>query len=124
MKPVDYSQINVTIQRWAQRGYILRQRHMALGYNHYAMNSNTTYSIRKPLFDYTNYCYNRGTLTDNFRSAKIRLIPKKGDLTKLSNWRPISLLNCFYKIISRVIATRLRKVMDKITKVSHAQNVP
>jgi hypothetical protein len=74
--------------------------------------------FRKPLFDYTKHCYNRGTLTDNFRSAKIRLIPKKGDLTKLSNWRPISLLNCFYKIISRVIATRLRKVMDKITKVA------
>jgi exonuclease III len=74
--------------------------------------------FRKPLFDYTKHCYNKGTLTDNFRSAKIRLIPKKGDLTKLSNWRPISLLNCFYKIISRVIATRLRKVMDKITKVA------
>jgi hypothetical protein len=74
--------------------------------------------FRKPLFDYTNHCYNKGTLTDNFRSAKIRLIPKKGDLTKLNNWRPISLLNCFYKIISRVIASRLRKVMDKITKVS------
>ncbi len=58
--------------------------------------------FRKPLFEYTKCCYNKGSLTDNFRSAKIRLIPKKGDLTKLNNWRPISLLNCFYKIISRV----------------------
>jgi hypothetical protein len=74
--------------------------------------------FRKPLFDYSKHCYNRGTLTDNFRSAKIRLIPKKGDLTQLSNWRPISLLNCFYKIISRVIALRLRKVMDKLTRIS------
>jgi hypothetical protein len=46
------------------------------------------------------------------------LIPKKGDLGLLKNWRPISLLNCFYKIISRVIANRLGKVMDKITKVA------
>ncbi len=74
--------------------------------------------FRKPLFEYTKTCYVKGNLTDNFRSAKIRLIPKKGDLTKLNNWRPISLLNCFYKIISRVIAMRLRRVMDKITKVS------
>jgi hypothetical protein len=54
----------------------------------------------------------------SFRSEKIRLIPKKGDLTVLKNWRPISLLNCFYKIISRVIALRLKRVMDKITAVA------
>jgi hypothetical protein len=74
--------------------------------------------FRKLLFEYANCCYNKGTLTENFRSAKIRLIPKKGDITLLKNWRPISLLNCFYKIISRVIAIRLRKVMDKITNVA------
>jgi hypothetical protein len=74
--------------------------------------------FRKPLFDYALCCYNKGNLTDNFRSAKIHLIPKKGDLSLLKNWRPISLLNCFYKIISRVIAIRLRKVMDKITTVA------
>jgi hypothetical protein len=56
---------------------------------------------RVPLFKYAVQCYETGSLTDNFRSAKIRLIPKKGDLTNLKNWRPISLLNCFYKIISR-----------------------
>jgi hypothetical protein len=56
-------------------------------------------------------------LTENFRCAKIRLIPKKGDPSLLKNWRPISLLNCFYKLISRVIALRLGTVMDKITRV-------
>jgi hypothetical protein len=57
------------------------------------------------------------SLKHNFRSAKIRLIPKKGDCSKIKNWRPISLLNCFYKIISRVIAERLKKVINKITNV-------
>jgi len=75
------------------------------------------YLFRKPLFDYANTCYRNGMLTTNFRCAKIRLIPKKGDTSYLKNWRPISLLNCFYKLISRVIALRLRKVMDKITQV-------
>jgi hypothetical protein len=69
------------------------------------------------LYKYAVKCYETGSLTDNIRSAKIRLIPKKGDLTNLKNWRPISLLNCFYKIISRVIANRLQKHMDKLTKV-------
>jgi hypothetical protein len=75
------------------------------------------YIFRKPLFDYANACYLSGMLTNNFRCAKIRLIPKKGDTSLVKNWRPISLLNCFYKIISRVISLRLRKVMDKITHV-------
>ncbi len=72
---------------------------------------------RVPLYKYSLACYNSGSLTDNFHSAKIRLIPKKGDLTNLKNWRPISLLNCFYKIISRSIARRLQKYMDKLTGI-------
>jgi hypothetical protein len=40
--------------------------------------------FRKPLLDYMNCCYEKGKLTALFRTAKIRLIPKKGDLTK--NW--------------------------------------
>ncbi len=38
--------------------------------------------FRTPLLKYANYCYQNGTLTDNFRRARIRLIPKKGN-TKL-----------------------------------------
>jgi hypothetical protein len=76
------------------------------------------YIFRKPLLDYANCCYEKGILTENFRCAKIQLIPKKGDTSLLKNQRPISLLNCFYKLISRVIAFRLKKVMDKITHVA------
>ena len=73
--------------------------------------------FRTPLFKYATRCFENGQLSDNFRSAKVRLIPKKGDCSKIKNWRPISLLNCFYKIISRALADRLRKVMDRITSV-------
>jgi hypothetical protein len=75
------------------------------------------YIFRKPLFDYANCCFEKGVLTDSFRVAKIRLIPKKGDATLLKNWRPISLPNCFYKLISCVIAMRLGKVIDQVTQV-------
>jgi hypothetical protein len=73
--------------------------------------------FRTPLHKYAKQCSENGHLSDNFRSAKVRLIPKKGDCTKFKNWRPISLLNCFYKIISRALAERLIKVMDRITMV-------
>jgi len=73
--------------------------------------------LRTPLFKYAKQSFESGHLSDNFRSAKVRLIPKKGDCSKIKNWRPISLLNCFYKIISRAIADRLKKIMDRITSV-------
>jgi hypothetical protein len=44
----------------------------------------------------------------------IKLIPKKGDTTKLKNWRPISLLNCMYKILSRAANNRLKKIRDLV----------
>ena len=71
--------------------------------------------FKTPLLKYANACYENGNLSSDFRRAKIRLIPKKGNPQMLKNWRPISLLNCFYKCISRVIATRLKKYMDKLT---------
>jgi len=70
-----------------------------------------------PLLKLCRFCFERNELPMVFRTANIKLIPKKGDLTKIKNWRPISLLNCFYKIISRVITDRLRKFMDKMTPI-------
>jgi exonuclease III len=70
--------------------------------------------LRQPFFKYANFCYDTGILTHNFRSANIRLIPKKGDPQQLSNWRPISLLSNFYKILSRAINNRLSKFINRI----------
>jgi len=75
--------------------------------------------LRIPLVNYANCCFNKGLLTDSFKGAAIKLIPKKGDNTKLKNWRPISLLNCAYKLLSKCINNRLKKVTDKI--LSRAQ---
>ncbi len=75
--------------------------------------------FKYPLLKYANFCFERGTLSDSFRRAKIKLLYKcKGDLSNFKNWRPISLLNCFYKCISRAIANRLKTVIDKLTPVS------
>jgi hypothetical protein len=52
--------------------------------------------FRYPLLNYANFCFSTGTLTHNFRSACIKLIPKKGDISDLKNWRPISLLSNMY----------------------------
>ena len=73
--------------------------------------------FRVPLHKLSIKCYAENKLTDNFHSAEIKLKPKKGDTTLLKNWCPISMLNCFYKIISQAIRARLKKYMDKFTPV-------
>ena len=71
--------------------------------------------FRDPLLKYLNCCITKGTLTDSFLTASIKLIPKKGDCSKIKNWRPISLLNCIYKIISKAVNNRLKLIVDTIT---------
>jgi len=75
--------------------------------------------FRNPLKNYASRCFVTGILTNSFNSATIRLIPKKGDTTQIKNWRPISLLNCIYKVLSRAINNRLKIFADKI--MSRAQ---
>ena len=48
------------------------------------------------------------------------LIPKKGGADDLGDFRPISLLGGLYKLLAKVLANRLKKVLDKV--VSMDQN--
>jgi Reverse transcriptase (RNA-dependent DNA polymerase) len=70
--------------------------------------------FRTPLLYYAHECADKGTLTHSFSTASIRLIPKKGSPSNLKNWRPISLLNVLYKVISKAINQRLQKVAGTI----------
>jgi hypothetical protein len=70
--------------------------------------------IRHSLFKYCKKCLENGRLTQNFRGAAIKLIPKKGEVSQLKNWRPISLLSNVYKIISRAINNRLNKIVNRV----------
>ena len=58
------------------------------------------------------------------RRAVITLLPKKGDLQQLKNWRPVSLLCTDYKLLSKALATRLGKVMAEVIHVDQSYCVP
>ena len=62
-----------------------------------------------------NYGFVKVELSISQRQGIIRLIPKKNkNLSLLNNWRPISLLNVDYKIATKALALRLRKVLPSI----------
>lgn len=42
----------------------------------------------------------------------ITLIHKKGNKHEIINWCPISLLNCYYKVFAKLVANRLRQVVE------------
>ena len=45
----------------------------------------------------------------------INIIPKQGkDLRYLQNWRPVSLLNSDYKILTKILSNKLHKVLPKL----------
>ena len=61
------------------------------------------------------YAIERGMMSVHQRSAMIRLIQKKGkDPAILTNWRPISLMNTDTKVSSRVLAERIKPLLDKL----------
>lgn len=54
-------------------------------------------------------------MTDEQRRGIISLIPKEGkDNLLLKKWRPITLLNADYKVASKAIANRLKKVLGPV----------
>eukprot|EP00253_Pinus_taeda_P033560 PITA_33560 len=55
----------------------------------------------------------KGVIYRPFNSTFIALIPKKDDLESFEDFRPISLCNCIYKIISKVIALRIAPILSR-----------
>ncbi|KAL3675268.1 hypothetical protein R1sor_025216 [Riccia sorocarpa] len=52
-----------------------------------------------------------GKLMDRTKKGAIKLIPKMEDKARLKDWRPISLLGITYKIISKLLAERLKSLL-------------
>ena len=54
---------------------------------------------------------NNGYMEPDINFTHIVLIAKIKSLEKISDYRPISLCNMMYKIISKVLANRLKKIL-------------
>ena len=63
---------------------------------------------------------NNGNMLPKINHTNIVLIPQNRNPVKISDFRPISLCNVIYKIISKVLANRLKQVLPQI--ISPTQN--
>ena len=67
------------------------------------------------------YAYQHNMLSIDQRRAVLTLLPKPNkDIRFLKNWRPLSLLNTDYKILTKLLANRLQKVLPYLISEDQA----
>ena len=71
-----------------------------------------------------NYAFNTGTLSVTQRRGVITLLYKKGDRSRLKNWRPITLLTTDYKILTKALANRLKNVLPQLIHTDQTACIP
>ena len=67
----------------------------------------------KPLTHIFNLTFPTGVIPDDLKVALITPIFKGNDAMKCENYRPISVLVCFSKLLERLMINRLTKFIDK-----------
>ena len=69
-------------------------------------------------------CFARHELSPSMQLGIISQLFKKGDRTKRENWRPLSMLNVDYKILTKVLTLRLKTVATKLVHSDQTCAVP
>ena len=68
--------------------------------------------IKHLVTDSLNYAFTKGEMSIEQKRGILTLLPKKDkNRLYLKNWRPISLLNTDYKLLAKILGSRLQKVL-------------
>ncbi|GKC12413.1 hypothetical protein Tco_1009195 [Tanacetum coccineum] len=70
--------------------------------------------LTKDIFEFVDSFLASGTMPQGVNSSFFTLIPKVSNPIHIKDFRPISLIGIHYKIIAKILANRLSKVIDKI----------
>lgn len=76
------------------------------------------------LFKAISFFFNSGQLPSSWGKTYVALIPKKPNPTSVSDFRPISLCNVCYKIITKMLANRLKRVIHKLIGPEQSGFIP
>jgi hypothetical protein len=68
--------------------------------------------------------FETGIILEGLNDTTIMLIPKGTNPKTLTDYRPISLCNVLYKIISKCLVNRLRPLLDNIISETQSAFVP
>ena len=76
---------------------------------------NEFWDLMKPeVLRFLDEFYANGRFPKGTNASFVTLIPKVFDPQNLNQYKPISLIGCIYKIMAKVLARRLKKVLPKI----------
>ena len=67
---------------------------------------------------------NTGIMPRGINDTYICMIPKTKNPLKITDYRPISLCNVIYKLISKVLANRLKKILHSVINEAQSAFVP
>ncbi|KAL6562915.1 hypothetical protein OROHE_005502 [Orobanche hederae] len=70
--------------------------------------------IKDDIFKVLRELHRNGEFSKGCNTSFIVLIPKKDGASELNHFWPISLIGCLYKIIAKVLANRIRPVMETV----------
>ena len=76
--------------------------------------------VEKDVTDVFDYFHRHSVFEQSMNALFLTLIPKKCNVVNIKDFRPISLVGSVYKLLSKVLANRLRAVLDNL--ISETQN--
>ena len=77
-----------------------------------------------PLSEVYNEAFQNNTLPECMRKGSISVLYKKKDRQDMRNYRPITLLNCDYKVLTRILCWRMKRVMHEIVSPENTGFAP
>ena len=80
--------------------------------------------ILTDLYEVFNNIFLKGKMPKTMREAIVKLLYKKNDHKNIRNWRPISLLNTDYKILSKIIVNRLIPIFENYILPQQCTGLP
>lgn len=81
-------------------------------------------TVKKDVVNAVMKFFQDGTMPEGINDTVIVLIPKKNNPEFLKDYRPISLCNVIYKVISKCMVNRLRPILDDLISETQSAFIP